>query len=549
MLDGYGSFPELLALSHAKAMMSITSSLMQLPCGAIACSAAPPYPVTMLNEQAARWLAEDPDKVVGRPLAQFAPGAREWLDALGKAAGGASTRLDRVLIAWPDGQSRTQLAFCVPVNADETGRATQVLSVLVDWPEVVVAERGRSGLSYLEETITALPVPLWLYDARGRMRFANAAALRLFGVATFRDLTDLIGVTVAEQILKLRPRITSAATIADVTEQSLSRRVFDKLVTEGASGVWASDRRRQQAEDILQGELAISRALSRRTVRDQIVSLVHPAYESEIIVRASAAPVMNPSRRLVGAVYLTIDVTEEMLNQGQRDAVLAMAGHDIRNPLTPAKILVQQLQRRLGRESGSERVIGELDKILEQLRRVQQIADDLDAVAAIGRGVESATMPSCDLVKISREVAAQQLERQPEIRVTVQTNVDSILGSWGRRHIERVLAMLVASAARRSPAGRAVTIKLRQGRGQVKVQIVDQGSPIPPDRLDALQAVLSRGGAALALTEGIDLDLSIVQTMLGLYRSHLLVSSNQRQGTTFWFALPLPVAPDDEVSE
>ena len=135
------------------------------------------------------------------------------------------------------------------------------------------------------------------------------------------------------------------------------------------------------------------------------------------------------------------------------------------------------------------------------------------------------------------------MERHPDILIAVKSNAENIKGVWARLHLERAMTMLVDSAARRSPHGRAVTLRLRQLRTQVKVEITDQGEELAPERLDALRAVLGRGGAALALTEGWDLDLSTVQTLLALNRSRLDVASRPRAGTTFWFALPLPL-PD-----
>ncbi|HKD76866.1 MAG TPA: HAMP domain-containing sensor histidine kinase, partial [Ktedonobacterales bacterium] len=419
----------------------------------------------------------------------------------------------------------------------------QVLSFLVETPNASPATRApRDELHQLEASLANFPLPLWLFDGRGRLRFVNEATLRLFHVETFSAFVGLIGLTVAEQEARLRPRLTSTAIIANITEKCFTTGSLERLASDGPDDgqIWASERRRAVTEPITRDELAISRALGKHAVTNQLISMIHPQQDTEIIVRASAAPILNPSGRVIGACYITEDVTDEMLLHGQRDATLAITGHDVRNQLTSAKARLQLLQRRLDRAGADERDMSAISGVLEQIQRIDQITSDLDAMAAITRGDTLDDSKACDIVALSHEVAQMQMQRHPEVRVQVQSLPDTIKGSWGRRHLKYVLSMVVSSAARRTPSGRSVTVRLKQLRHQVRVEVLDQGEALPPDRLEAWNAVLARGEAILAFEEGNDLDLSIVQMLLSLYRSRLQVSARPRQGMTLWFTLPMP---------
>jgi signal transduction histidine kinase len=337
--------------------------------------------------------------------------------------------------------------------------------------------------------------------------------------------------------------MTSAATIATVTEKTLSTFTPERYRLGASEPAWGSDRRREQAETLRRDELAVSRALKKHAIKEQLISVQHPRDAVEMILATSAAPVLDSGGHLAGAILFTENVTNEMLLDGQRDAILAMAGHDLRNPLTPAKALLQQLRLRLYRDGNFPKEIGYIDRVLDQLLRIESLAADLDAVAANGRGDVTAAMATADLVRLCEEVARKQMERNPAIAVAVRANADQINSVLAKKHLERALAMLVDSAARRSPPGRQVTVRLKQLRNEVRIEIADAGEAFAPDRLDALRAVLRRGAAALALTQGGDLDLSTIQAILGLYRSRLHVDSKARQGNTFWFELPAPL-PD-----
>ncbi len=554
MLESYVASQESpLAQLGVSSMLSPLDLLQHLTCGMILCAATPPYLIVQINPLAAAWAGVDPHALINQPLIAFnADGLySDWTAAITQAAQTQTgTRVDSTL-PWNGGRARHVTILCLPLPEHDGIPSDQVVSLLVDAPIAPSAttppaiRAPRDELHQLEASLASFPLPIWLFDGRGRLRFANEATLRLFRVETFAALVALVGLTVAEQEARLRPRLTSAAIIANITEKCFTTSSLDRLATEGPGEgqSWASERRRAVAEPIMRDELAISRALSKHTVTNQLISMIHPQHDTEIIVRASAASILNPAGRVIGAYYITEDVTDEMLLHGQRDASLAIAGHDVRNQLTAAKARLQLLQRRLERAGGAERDIDTITGVLDQIQRIDQITSDLDAMAAITRGDAIDNAKACDITALSLEVAQMQMQRHPEVRVQVQSLPDTIKGSWGRRHLKYVLSMLVSSAARRTPPGCTVTVRLKQMRHQVRVEVMDQGEALSPERLEAWNAVLERGGAVLAFEEGNDLDLSIVQTLLSLYRSRLQISARPRQGMTLWFKLPMPATP------
>jgi signal transduction histidine kinase len=411
---------------------------------------------------------------------------------------------------------------------------------------LTVAALDMASLDQAHTAVALLPIPAWLYDGRGRLRFANPAATLLFEVADDAALAALIGGTIPEQMARLRPRVASASTIAKATEESIYAFTPDRVRLNGDAPAWASERRREGAAPLRADEWPAARALKKRPAVDQLISVQHPTNAVEIILRASAAPVLEEGR-VVGAIMLALDCTEQMLQDGRRDAILSLAGHDIRNPLTPARGLLQQMRMRLAREGDRfAKEIDYIDRVLAQLDRIKLIAADLDAVAVNSRGDATESMANVDLVEVTNQVAQRVMERHPAIPVIVRANAPAMRGVWSALHLDRALVMLVDSAVRRSAPGRAVTVRLKQQRNQFKVEISDQGPPLAVADLEAIRAVLERGGAALALTHGWDLDLSTVQTMLAINRSRLFISNPGRTGRLIWFALPTP-APDPDL--
>ena len=506
--------------------------------GIIITTAQPPFLLQQMTGAAARRLGIRREGSVGRALADVVLDAEAWLQAITRAYATREEVTETLTLRDSDGKPHHMALTCVPI-LDATETPELILSVLEDAPLAPTA--GMTDLAQAEAMARMLPIPAWLYDPRGRLRAVNEATLQLFQVSDFLQFVALVGATLAEQMTRLHPRLASVSAIASATEESIYTFTPDRMMMNGVERPWGSVLRRESAEPLRQDEMPVARALKRRSVANQLISLQHPIIEAELLVRCYAVPITDAGGRAIGALWLTIDATDELLQDGRRDAILALAGHDIRNPLTPARGLLQQLKVRLGKEGDRfTREMGYIDTVLAQLERIRQISSDLDAVGVTSAREGSLSMATCELVTLCRSVAQHQMERSPDVPIIVKANAEAIKGVWARLHLERALTMLVDSAARRSPPGRAVTLRLRQLRAQVKVEISDQGAALTPDRLDALRVVLDRGGAALALTHGWDLDLSTVQTLLALNRSRLYVASRPRTGTIFWFALPLP---------
>lgn len=534
--------------------MSLIDVLYHTSCGVITCTTEPPFVITHINDVAARWVSTSDGQAINRPLAEVIPAATgAWLTALTRVAETQeSMRLDGITLVWPDGKQRSATILCLTTAMNHPSEPREIITMIIDTVGASVAARGAlaeqtaNQLERAQEALAVLPMPTWIFDARGRLRFVNDAVLKLFDAPDFAALVALVGSNVTDLALRLRPRMTSASTIAKATEKSMTSFTPDRYRQEGSVPSWASDWRREQAEALRQDELAISRALKKHTIKNQLISVQHPGQDAELILSASASPIMEPTGQLAGALFITENVTDVMLQEGQREAILAMAGHDLRNPLTPAKALLQQLRMKMKASGDFPKEVGYIDRVLEQLLRIEGIAADLDAIAAYGRGDVSAAMASCDLVKLCESVATRQMERRPETSVVVRANAEQIFGVLAKKHLERALTMLVDNAVRRSPPNRPVTIRLKRLSNQVRIEISDQGPAIAPAQVEALRAVLQRGGAALAMSHGGELDFSTIQTILSLYRSHLYITSKPRQGATFWFALPAPL-PDPEL--
>jgi signal transduction histidine kinase len=116
--------------------------------------------------------------------------------------------------------------------------------------------------------------------------------------------------------------------------------------------------------------------------------------------------------------------------------------------------------------------------------------------------------------------------------------------------LRQVLNNLVSNALKYSPDGGTVTLRARErGRGQVIVEVIDQGLGVPADQAGRLFQKFERVRSQEHLKiPGTGLGLYICKRIVEGHRGRIWVESEPGQGSTFAFTLPVDPAlhePED----
>jgi CheY-like chemotaxis protein len=121
-----------------------------------------------------------------------------------------------------------------------------------------------------------------------------------------------------------------------------------------------------------------------------------------------------------------------------------------------------------------------------------------------------------------------------------------LIGDAGR--IRQVLTNLVINAVKFTPAG-SVTVDVCQlppnGSGvRIRIAVTDTGSGIPEDKRQFLfQKFMQLDSSLTRQNGGTGLGLAICKDLVQLMGGEIGAESRPGEGATFWFSLPLGVAP------
>jgi signal transduction histidine kinase len=223
----------------------------------------------------------------------------------------------------------------------------------------------------------------------------------------------------------------------------------------------------------------------------------------------------------------------------QRDEFLAIASHELRTPVTALQLQLQRLQRAADRrgESFRELMVGKLDALEQQTRRIAILVDELLDVSRMRlRGLELHFEP-LDLAEVAREAVSRfqdELARSGSV-VTVAAGAP-VRGNWDPLRIEQVLIKLVSNAIKFGQ-GKPITVTVDETSDTARVAVSDHGVGIAPEHQDR---VFGRFERAVPFQNfgGLGLGLYIAREIVEAHGGTIRVRSALGAGSTFTVELP-----------
>ena len=225
-----------------------------------------------------------------------------------------------------------------------------------------------------------------------------------------------------------------------------------------------------------------------------------------------------------------------------KDQLLAMLGHELRNPLNGIVTSVEVLRAAAPGSAMADDARGVLSR---QVRKLTRMVDDLldvgqavtdpvtlerrpiDLPALLGRSVDAATARA--------DAKRQRLQVDAAVPVWIDADAD---------RIEQVMAHLLENAIKYTPAGGAVSVRLALLEGQAVVSVEDNGAGVDAELLRRVFDPFVQGERGLdRSTGGLGIGLALVKRLVGLHGGSVHAHSSP-QGSNFGWRLPAIAAPD-----
>lgn len=248
--------------------------------------------------------------------------------------------------------------------------------------------------------------------------------------------------------------------------------------------------------------------------------------------------------RWTGLLAHRAELAEEMrrnsIEQSRRataDELVEVVAHDLRNYLAPVEMRLQTLRLIATRDSPSEALLMEIERIFNSVHRLRALVSDLLDVARLDHGLFRLEPNLLDIVGLAQDSARALETPHASIEVRVQSTGRILLVADGAR-IRQCIDNLIANAIEKSPEGGTVTVAIgteTMDDGEyARIQVIDEGPGVPPDILPRIferHATSKSGG-------GLGLGLFLAKRIAELHGGELSVESKPGQGARFKLSLP-----------
>lgn len=226
----------------------------------------------------------------------------------------------------------------------------------------------------------------------------------------------------------------------------------------------------------------------------------------------------------------------------EKNALLGMAAHDLRNPIGAIGGLAETLRiHAADRLDERERMI--LERIESSSRRMATLVNDLLVLSQSeadrgGPVIEHAVCDLASIVETSVEIARMAAEHKDiGIDVVGTDHPVELVGDAGK--LEQIATNLLTNAIKYSHRGGKVSVVLEASHDAVVLRVIDRGVGIPVDEQASIFTAFTKAGPRPTEGEASSgLGLAIVQRLVHGHGGTIDVRSQPGSGSIFTVTLP-----------
>ncbi|PHA03658.1 two-component sensor histidine kinase [Bacillus pseudomycoides] len=235
----------------------------------------------------------------------------------------------------------------------------------------------------------------------------------------------------------------------------------------------------------------------------------------------------------VANTKLQQDIEKERQLEKTRKEFISGVSHELKTPLSVIRSFAEGIKDGVSKDTTYY-----TDVILEETDNMNRLIIEMLELAKLESGTYKLEMEAFSIGELIQQVYTKLLFSIEEKNLHVELALDpTIYVQANRNRIEQVVVNLLSNAIRYTPTGQQVKLSVIEYEETVKIEIENNGTPIPEESLDKIWDRFYRLDASRSRhTGGTGLGLSIVKNILELHHADYGVY-NKENGVAFYFAL------------
>ena len=273
---------------------------------------------------------------------------------------------------------------------------------------------------------------------------------------------------------------------------------------------------------------------SLKTVSDKINETSLNQKNEKIVIEANSREINS----LINAYNKMVDKLEDsatMLAQSEREQawreMAKQVAHEIKNPLTPMRLTVQNFQRKFdANDAELKQKLNDYSKTL-----IQQI-DTMSAVASAFSNFASMPAQQNETLNVV-QVVELALDIFNEDFIVFKSNKEYVISKIDRTQLIRIITNLVKNAIQSIPdeqEEKKVLVSVNEVENDVIITVEDNGIGIESDNIEHVFEP-----KFTTKTSGMGLGLGIIKNIIENYKGTITFETELGKGTTFFVSLPI----------
>jgi PAS domain S-box-containing protein len=395
------------------------------------------------------------------------------------------------------------------------------------------------------------PHPMWVYDLN-TLQFltVNDAAMALYGYSEAEFLSM--------KITDIRPQEDVPALITATDKIKL-----DFHHQYHWSGTWRHKKKDDQmiyveisSYEIIfngkKGELVLAYNVTDKVLQDQKLQALNQNLEQKVFTRTNDLLHLNgrlvDQNKVIKSANLDLfTISNELQEANQKiqehadlkSRFISMASHEFRTPLANITFSAAFIRRNLSKLD-PEKITLKLEGIETQVTHMVALLDDVLTIGktdAVQLEVKNSPLEIYPFITAIIDEVITATGNSHTFRLGVSESIPNVI-STDVKFLRNILINLLNNAAKYSPAGRTIDVRLYTMESNMCFDIIDEGMGIHKDDIEKVFEPFYRTQGTNNI-QGTGLGLSIVKRAVDLLNAKIVVQSEIGRGSTFTISLPV----------
>lgn len=221
-----------------------------------------------------------------------------------------------------------------------------------------------------------------------------------------------------------------------------------------------------------------------------------------------------------------------------KDYIIRILAHDLRNPLANIKSVVRLMQI----ESDDERKEEYINIINQSSSNAHDLIDRVLEMDAIGHDTLDIKFEEFDIIDVLKDSinSMGEIARKKHAEIELIDNSKERLVKAEKTYLSQIFNNLLSNAIKFSEEGKKIMTEISNGSNCILIKIIDEGPGIHPEEEDRLFKKFSKLSTRPTGGESsTGLGLSLVKRYVELIEGNIWYERNEAKGAVFVVELPL----------